>query len=148
MAQTIEQLIAGGDITIGALDSKSRIAPVTRNGKPILITLSATPTLTTPFSPWPSFDGGERCSLDLRITPELEKLAAWIDETVQAQVTVSPQTWYSKVPKKHRIPLQFLQARREQGRVSRHFPHQAKLAREVRQLQGVGPREAGADDSG
>ena len=99
MAQTIEQLIAGGDIIIGALDSKSRIAPVTRNGKPVLITLSASPTLTTPFSPWPSFDGGERCSLDLRITPELEKLAAWIDETVQAQVTVSPQTWYSKVPK-------------------------------------------------
>ena len=47
MAQTIEQLLAGGDITIGALDSKSRIAPVTRNGKPVLITLSASPTLTT-----------------------------------------------------------------------------------------------------
>ena len=46
MAQTIEQLIAGGDITIGALDSKSRIAPVARNGKPVLITLSATPTMT------------------------------------------------------------------------------------------------------
>ena len=58
MPQTNEQLIAGGDITIGALDSKSRIAPVTRNGKPVLITLAATPTLSTPFSPWPSFDGG------------------------------------------------------------------------------------------
>ena len=58
MAQTIEQLIAGGDITIGALDSKSRIAPVTRDGKPVIITLSSSPSLSTPFSPWPSFDGG------------------------------------------------------------------------------------------
>ena len=100
MAQTIEQLIAGGDFQIGAIqDAKSRIAPVTRDGKPVLITLSATPGLTTPFSPWPSFDGGERCSLDLRMTPELEKLSVWIDECVQRQVITSPATWYSKVPK-------------------------------------------------
>ena len=90
MAQTIEQLIAGEDIQIGALDSRSRIAPVLRNGKPVIITLRSSPTLSTPFSPWPSFDGGERCSLDLRLTPELEKLAVWIDEAVQAQVTASP----------------------------------------------------------
>jgi hypothetical protein len=100
MAQRIEQLIAGGDFHIGAIqDAKSRIAPVTRDGKPVLITLSATPELTTPFSPWPSFDGGERCSLDLRITPELETLSEWIDECVQRQVAASPATWYSKVPK-------------------------------------------------
>ena len=99
MAQTIEQLIAGGDFQIGALDSKSRIAPVTHKGKPVLVTLSTTPELTTPFSPWPSFDGGDRCSIDLRITPELEKLAAYIDEAVQRQVQASPTTWYSKVPK-------------------------------------------------
>ena len=99
MAQTIDQFIAGGDFQIGALDSKSRIAPVTRDGKPILITLAATPELTSPFSPWPSFDGGERCSIDFRITPELERLAAHIDEVVQAAVTQNPTTWYSKVPK-------------------------------------------------
>ncbi len=86
MAQTIEQLIAGGDFQIGALDSKSRIAPVTRDGKPVLITLSARPELTTPFSPWPSFDGGERCSIDFRITPALERLAEYIDGVVQKQV--------------------------------------------------------------
>ena len=40
MPQSIDQFIAGGDFQIGALDSKSRIAPVTRDGKPILITLS------------------------------------------------------------------------------------------------------------
>ena len=99
MAQTIEQVIASGDIEIGALVSKSRIAPITRDGKPVLITLSAAPDLTTPFNSWPSYDNGERCSIDFRITPELEKLAAWIDESVVAQVTVAPQTWYSKVPK-------------------------------------------------
>ena len=70
MAQTIEQVIASGDITIGALDSKSRIAPITRDGKPILITLCSTPELTTPFNPWPAYDNGERCSVGFRITPE------------------------------------------------------------------------------
>ncbi len=100
MAQSIEQAIAGGDFQIGAIqDAKSRIAPITRDGKPVLITLSAKPTLTTPFSPWPSYDGGERCSIDLRITPELANLAEWIDECIQRQVVGSPATWYSKVPR-------------------------------------------------
>ena len=96
---TIDTLIAGGDFQIGALDSKSRIAPVSRDGKPVLITLSSKPTLTTPFSPWPAYDGGERCSIDFRLTPDLEKLASWIDEVVQRQVQANPTTWYSKVPK-------------------------------------------------
>ena len=51
MARTIEQFIASGDIEIGALDSKSRIAPVTQNGKPVLLTLSASPELSTPSLP-------------------------------------------------------------------------------------------------
>ena len=99
MAQTIEQFIASGDFLIGALDSKSRIAPISQNGKPVLLTLSATPQLTTPFAPWPSFDGGERISIDLRITDQLQKLAEHIDSVVQKQVQTSPSTWYSKVPK-------------------------------------------------
>ena len=100
MAQSIEQAIVGGDFQIGAiLDPKSRIAPITRSGKPVLITLSAKPKLTTPFSPWPSYDGGERCSIDLRMTPELAKLAEWIDECIQRQVKENPATWFSKVPK-------------------------------------------------
>ncbi len=99
MAQSIDQFFAGGDFQSGALDSKSRTAPVTRDGKPILITLAGTPELTTPFNPWPSFDGGERCSIDFRITPALERLAAHIDEVVQRQVQASPTTWYSKVPR-------------------------------------------------
>ena len=99
MAQSIDQFIAGGEFQIGALDSKSRIAPVTRDGKPILITLADKPELSTPFSPWPSFDGGERCSMDFRITPELERLAAHIDGVLQKQVQSCPTTWYSKVPK-------------------------------------------------
>ena len=57
MALSIEQVIASGDFQIGSLDSKSRIAPITQNGKPLLI---------IPFSPWPSFDGGERISINLR----------------------------------------------------------------------------------
>ena len=99
MAKTIEQFIASGDIEIGALDSKSRIAPVTQNGKPVLLTLSASPELTTPFSPWPSYDGGERCSIDLRMTPQLGDLADHLDEMVQRIVGANPTQWFSKPPK-------------------------------------------------
>ena len=99
MTQTIEQFIANGTIEIGALDSKSRIASVTQNGKPVLLTLSATPELTTPFSPWPSYDGGERCSVDLRMTPQLDKLANHLDELVPEIVGANPTQWFSKPPK-------------------------------------------------
>ena len=99
MAHTIQEFLSSGNFTIGQVDSKTRIAPVTRDGRPIFITLAKTPTLTTPFSPWPSFDGGERISIDLRSTPELEKLADHIDSVIQKQVQANPSTWYSKVPK-------------------------------------------------
>ena len=99
MARTIEQFIASGDIEIGALDSKSRIAPVTQHGKPVLLTLSASPELSTPFSPWPSYDGGERCSVDFRVTPQLAKLAEHLDAVIQKTVGANPTTWYSKAPK-------------------------------------------------
>ena len=87
MAQTIQEFIqSGDDLQIGTADPKTKIAPLTRNGKPIYITLAKTPTLSTPFSPWPSYDNGERTSLDLRTTPELEQLAEHIDELIQKQV--------------------------------------------------------------
>ena len=91
--------IASGDFTIGTLDSKSRIAPITQNGKPVMIMLSPTPELQTPFSPWPSYDGGERTSLDLVCTPELSRLADHIDDVIERQVTANPTRWWSKVPK-------------------------------------------------
>ena len=99
MAQTIDQFIASGDFQIGTVDPKSRIAPVTQNGRPVLITLAKTPELTTPFFPWPSYDGGERTNLDFRITPELEKLAAHIDGVIQQTVGENPQQYYTKLPK-------------------------------------------------
>ena len=99
MAQTIDQFIASGDFQIGTVDPKSRIAPITQNGRSVLITLAKTPTLTSPFSPWPSYDGGERTNLDLRITPELEKLAEHIDDVIQKTVGKDPSQYYTKVPK-------------------------------------------------
>ena len=92
----INDFIAAGDFQIGTLDSKSRIAPITQNGKPVLICLSKTPDLQTPFSPWPSYDGGERTCLDLLVTPELERLAAHIDGVIKKQVTADPTKWFSK----------------------------------------------------
>ena len=102
MAHTIQEFLSSGDFTIGSVDSKTRIAPVTRDGKPIFITLAKTPTLTTPFSPWPSYDGNERTSLDLRCEDDsdLAKLAERIDEIVQKQVLADPTKFYSKPPKK------------------------------------------------
>ena len=98
MAQTIDQFISAGDFEIGVVDPKSKIAPVTQNGRSVLITLAKTPTLTSPFSPWPSYDGGDRTNLDLRITPDLERLAAHIDECVQQKVLANPSHYYSKIP--------------------------------------------------
>ena len=96
---SINDFIASGDFTIGTLDSKSRIAPISKNGKPVTIMLSATPELQTPFSPWPSYDGGERTSLDLVCTPELSRPAGHIDAVVKKQVHEDPSKWWSKVPK-------------------------------------------------
>ena len=96
---SIDEFIASGDFTIGTMDSKSRIAPITLKGKPVTIMLSCTPELQTPFSPWPSYDGGERTSLDIVCTPELARLAQHIDSVIEKQVTADPTRWWSKVPK-------------------------------------------------
>ena len=101
MAHTIQEFLNSGNFTIGSVDSKTRIAPVTRDGKPIFITLAKTPTLTAPFSPWPSYDGNERTSLDLRCEDDsdLAKLAAHIDTIIKKQVLADPTKFYTKPPK-------------------------------------------------
>ena len=99
MAQTIDEFIASGDFQIGAVDPKSRIAPITQGGRSVFITLAKTPSLTTPFAPWPSYDGGERTNVDLRVTPELEKLAGHLDDVIQSAVSKNPSQYYTKVPK-------------------------------------------------
>ncbi len=86
----ISYFIAAGDYQIGTLDNKSRIAPITQNGKPVLLCLSNTPDLQTPFSPWPSYDGGEGTSVDLNCTPELARLAEHIDAVIHKQVSANP----------------------------------------------------------
>ena len=65
----------------------------------VTICLSATPDLQTPFSPWPAYDGGERTSLDLICTPELERLAEHIDSVILKQVRADPSKWWRKPPK-------------------------------------------------
>jgi len=95
----INDFIAAGDFQIGTIDAKSRIAPVTQKGHPVIICLSGRPELQTPFSPWPSYDGGERTSLDLICTPELTRLAEHIDSVILKQVRADPGKWFSKIPK-------------------------------------------------
>ena len=95
----LNDFIASGDFAIGTLDSKSRIAPVTLNGMTVTICLSSTPDLRTPFAPWPSYDGGERTSLDLVCTEGLERLAEHIDSVILKQVRADTSKWWSKPPK-------------------------------------------------
>ena len=96
---TIDEFVAKGDFQLGALDAKTRIAPVTQNGKPVFITLCATPDLQTPWSVWPSYDGGARCSVELLVTPQLQKLGDHIDKVVLETVKANPSQWFSKTPK-------------------------------------------------
>ena len=88
-----------GNIELGDINStgKSRIANLTSNGKPLKLILSKTPTLRTPYSV-SSYDGAsDRCSLDIHLTEELERLADIIDVAVLSYVKKNA-TRYFKTP--------------------------------------------------
>ena len=99
MAQNIDGFFAKGDFQLGALDTKTRIAPITQDGKPVLIKLSTNPELQTPWNVWPSYDGGPRCSCELLLTPALQRLGEHIDDAVLRAVRANAGTFFSKQPK-------------------------------------------------
>ena len=75
-----------GAISVGYISQtgKAEIAPIVdADGKPIKTTWSRKPFLKTPWSV-SSFDGGERCTLYISLSDELEKLALKVDAEVKA----------------------------------------------------------------
>ena len=81
-----------GTLSVGDISQKgkARIAPVNdAKGKPIKLILSKEAVLRTPWQV-SSFDGGDRCSLDIILTDELEALCTKIDDAVRGCIEKDP----------------------------------------------------------
>ena len=88
-------------ITISVIGQKgkARIANIADGkGKPIKIVLAKDCSLRTPWSV-SSFDGGERCSLDIIMNAELEEVVTKIDDAVYKWVTANPSRYFKTPPK-------------------------------------------------
>ncbi|MDA8583150.1 hypothetical protein N9L68_02930 [bacterium] len=78
---------------------KARIANISGSrGKQIKLVLSKQPVLRTPWTV-SSFDGGGRCSLDIVLTPELDRLAANIDSEARGFIEKDTERYF-KTPHK------------------------------------------------
>ena len=76
---------------------KARVANIADGkGKPIKIVLSKECSLRTPWAV-SSFDGGDRCSLDIIMNLELEDVVSKIDDAVYKWIAANP-TRYFKTP--------------------------------------------------
>ena len=85
-----------GAISLGDISQKgkARIAPIhDAKGKPIKLVLSKAAVLRTPWQV-SSFDGGDRCSLDIVLTEELEALCSKIDDAVRGAVEKDPNRYF------------------------------------------------------
>ena len=90
-----------GTLSVGDISQKgkARIANISdAKGKPIKLVISKEPVLRTPW-PVSSFDGGERCSLDIVLTPELERLADKIDTEVRGFIEKNSERYFKTPPK-------------------------------------------------
>ena len=78
---------------------KARIANIADGkGKPIKTVLSKECTLRTPWSV-SSFDGGDRCSLDIIMNAELEEVVSKIDDAVYKWIAANPNRYFKTPPK-------------------------------------------------
>ena len=90
-----------GTLSVGEISQKgkARIAPILdAKGKPIKLILSKEPVLRTSW-PVSSFDGGERCSLDIVLTPELQRLGDKIDGEVRGFIEKNTERYFKTPPK-------------------------------------------------
>ena len=90
-----------GTLSIGDISQKgkARIAPINDSkGKPIKLILSKEAVLRTPWQV-SSFDGGDRCSLDIILTEELEALCAKLDDSVRGCIEKDPDRYFRTPPK-------------------------------------------------
>ena len=103
MATTLEQFLKPkfGALSVGDMcqKGKARIANTyDSKGKPIKIFLAKEPVLRTPWQV-SSFDGGERCSLDICLTPELQQLGNKIDTEVRSYIEKNFDRYFKNPPK-------------------------------------------------
>ena len=90
-----------GILSVGDINQKgkARIANIfDARGKPIKLNLCKEPVLRTPWQV-SSFDGGERCTLDLKLTPELERVADKIDSDVRGFIEKNSDRYFKTPPK-------------------------------------------------
>ena len=90
-----------GVLSVGDISQKgkARIANISdAKGKPIKLVISKEPVLRTPW-PVSSFDGGERCSLDIVLTSELENLADKIGTEVRGFIEKNSERYFKTPPK-------------------------------------------------
>ena len=90
-----------GALSVGGISQKgkARIAPIyDARGKAVKLILSKEPVLRTPWQV-SSFDGGERCSLDICLTPELDNLCTKIDSEVRGFIEINPDRYFKNPPK-------------------------------------------------
>ena len=90
-----------GTLSVGDVSQKgkARIAPINdAKGKPIKLILSKEAVLRTPWQV-SSFDGGDRCSLDIILTDELEALCVKIDDSVRYCIEKDPDRYFKTPPK-------------------------------------------------
>ena len=81
-----------GTLSVGDISPKVKamIAPINDSmGKPIKLILSKEAILRTPWQV-SSFGGGERCSLDMVLTDELDALCSKTNDAVRACIEKDP----------------------------------------------------------
>ena len=103
MTTTLEEFLKPkfGALSVGDISQKgkARIAPIFDvKGKQIKLFLAKEPVLRTPWQV-SSFDGGERCSLDIRLTPELQQLGTKIDTEVKGFIEKNSERYFKNPPK-------------------------------------------------
>mgnify|MGYP003323837295 CR=1 FL=1 len=102
MATTVDKFL-NPKLTISLSDivqkGKTRLANISDNkGNPIKIVLAKDCSLRTPWNV-SSFDGGARCTLDIIMNDQLEKLVNKVDDAVLAWVKANPERYFKNPPK-------------------------------------------------
>ena len=97
----LTDFLQSGNFYIGDISQKgkAKLAPIYDDaGKPIKVTLARDCSLRTPW-PVSSFDGSERCTLDIIMNPQLEQLADKIDANVVQAIHNEPTRYFKNPPK-------------------------------------------------
>ena len=97
MRVTIPEVMRAKISLCDITNAKSRQAPIKVDGQDCSVILAKTCTLRTPWN-ISSFDGGERCNLDIVLeSAELDGFCQWLDKAIYD--AADPKRFFSKPPK-------------------------------------------------